>query len=66
MWDNKFIFFGITNNIVNYNFNHYKYLNYIANISENNHKINFYAIIIDTKIKENHIYNGYIYSNINN
>lgn len=52
IWINKFISFYITNNIVNYNFNHYKCLSYIANICENNHKYNFYAAIADTKIKK--------------
>lgn len=68
--NNKFIFFGIINNIINYKFNDYKYLSCVINICENNHENNHennnYITIIYTKIKKNHIYNGYIYNIIDN
>lgn len=52
----------IINNIVNYNFNYYKYLDYITNIYKNNYKNDFYTIIINKNIEKNYIYNSCIYS----
>lgn len=65
IWDNKFISFGITNNIVNCNFDYYKHLGYIANIYKNNHEKYLYATIVDKKINKNYIHSDYIYSDIN-
>lgn len=61
---NKLIFSSITNNIIDCNLNYYKYLDYIANICENNYKNDLYAIIVDIWIKKNYLYNNYIYNNI--
>lgn len=64
-WDNKFIPSNIISNIVNCNFNYYKYLGYIANICKNNYKNNYYTGITDTNIQKNHLYSSCIYININ-
>lgn len=41
-------------------------MGYIVDIYENNYKNNLYTTIVNIKIEENHIYNDYIYSDINN
>ena len=64
IYDNEFISFDITNNIVNCNSNHYKHLSFIAYICENNHENNFHTSITDIGIEKNQIYSSCIYNNI--
>ena len=65
-WDDKFIPFGITNNTINFNFDHYERLGYIANICQDNYENNFHLAIVDIRIKRDHIYSGYVYNDIDN
>lgn len=61
----KFISFSITDNMVYYNLNYYKYINYIVNFYNNNYKNDFNTIFTDINIKNDHIYSSCINSNIN-
>lgn len=64
IWDNEFISSGITHNLVNCNSDHYKRLDYTADICENNHKKYFYTAIIDIRIEKNYIHSGCINGDI--
>lgn len=64
IWDDKFISFDITNNLVNCNPKHYERLGYAANLCEDHFENDFHAAIVDTGSERDYIYSGYIYSDI--
>lgn len=64
-WEDKFIPFGIIDNIVYCNPDCYKQMDYTVNFYDCNYK-NDNAATANISIERNYIYNSYIYSNIDN
>lgn len=65
-WENKFISFGITENMIYCNFNYYKRVSYVVDLCDSNNENNLDVAIADTGIEEDNINSGCVYSNINN
>lgn len=64
-WEDKFIPFGIIDNIVYCIPNYYKYLGYVVDLCDSNYKNDFDATIANKNIKKDHIHSGCVYNNIN-